>query len=169
MGVFKLYQYVILAIDVVMVAFMYIFLGIKYKSLPDEIPNKYNFYGEIKSYAGKEILFVLPIVATVITVVAIIVCFIPVVLWKLLESFDISNNVKSAINSIWINFHIIVPTLCNIILTYVLICMVCTLKFSWIFIVIFAVIAVVANIVFIISLIKNIVKMFKQREERNLA
>jgi len=85
---------------------MYVLLGIEYGGLPDEIPNKFNFKGEIKSYTSKAVLFIFPIISTLTFLVLFGCCFIPMIIWKILEKFDILKDLKDAINHAWITYMI---------------------------------------------------------------
>jgi uncharacterized membrane protein len=46
----------------------WIYILFSYNSLPESIPTHYNFKGEIDAYGSKKMLWMLPIIATIITV-----------------------------------------------------------------------------------------------------
>ena len=48
--------------------FSWIYTGIHYENLPDQIPSHYNFNGEADGYSGKEILFYISGIFTVLMV-----------------------------------------------------------------------------------------------------
>jgi len=153
----KFYHYIILFINIIIIAFMYIFIIVKYDSIPDEIPNKYDFNGEVKSYTGKAVLYVFPIVSTFITVLLTVLSIIPNLVWKVLEKYDILNDLKSFITRSWVCYTVSLPLCISVFFSYILICMIYSIKVSLIFILLYALVMVLLNtvipIVFVIKLI----------------
>lgn len=142
---FRFYHYIILFINIIIVAFMFILLGIKYDSLPDEIPNKYNFKGEIIGYTEKKVLYVMPSISAFITVLFFGLSFIPNLLWKVFEKYDILNYLKDHINNSWINYMYITLLCVNTFLACILVCLIYSIKISLIIIILFALAIVLIN------------------------
>ena len=163
MGFFKSYHYFILLVDILILVFMYVILGMNYGSLQDEIPNEFNFEDKIIEYAPKIVLYVIPIISTIMTIFSILVCFIPMVIWKILERYDISKDLKDRVTNIWVTFHLIAATYVIAFLAYILILFIYSLKASWIIIALFVLGATVLGVVYLYFLIMAIKKLIQHR------
>jgi len=143
---------------------MFVLLGVKYGSLPDEIPNKYNLKGEIIGYTGKKALYVMPSISIFITILFFGLSFIPNLLWKVLEKYDILNDLKNYINSSWINYMLITSICVNMFLAYTVVCLIYSIKISLIIIILFVLALVLLNTLIPIVFIIKILPLLKKRK-----
>jgi len=141
---------------------MYILISVKYASLPDEIPNKYDFNGEIKSYTGKAVLYVFPVVSTFITALLTVLSIIPNLVWKVLEKYDIVNDLKSYVTRSWASYAVSLPLCISIFLSYILICMIYSIRVSIIFILLYALVMVLLNTLIPILFIVKLIPLLKR-------
>ncbi|OUM67577.1 hypothetical protein PIROE2DRAFT_58709 [Piromyces sp. E2] len=165
MGNLKSYHYALIYINVAIVIYMFIFLGIKYGGLPDEVPSHYNFEGEVDSYAGKGVLFVLPIVSTFITILFTAFCFMPDRFWKInigLQRIEMPPEIRSSVIHLTVTFLNLLSTVINAFLAYTLNCMVYSWRMSVALIILFVAGIFLSSISYIVILFIKINPLLSQ-------
>jgi len=155
MGNLKSYHYAIIFINIFIIVYMYILLAVKYKDLPDEVPSHFNFKGEIDSYSGKGILFLLPIVSTFVTLLFIGLSLIPERFWKLnigLESVELSPEVRSSVINLSVTDFTVLSLFITAFLAFTFYCMIYAKQMSILIIVIFIIGVFLINILYLVLL-----------------
>jgi len=135
-----IYHWIVITLNVIVLAFMYILIGIKYSSLPDEICSHYNFKGECDNHSGKGIVFLLPIVSTILSIFLSLMCLLPTKYWKVntgVESIELPEEIKGEVKSIVCLFCVLDSLIIAIFMAYVLNCMIFSWSVSTIFLIIF--------------------------------
>ncbi|KAG4084520.1 hypothetical protein H8356DRAFT_1744425 [Neocallimastix lanati (nom. inval.)] len=160
---FNIFNWLILFINVLIVIFMFVFIKIKWDDLPDEIPSHYNFNGECDSYSGKSTIYVIPIVSIGLTLIysllLIVFNFIPKRYWKIklgIEEIELSDEAKGKVIN-YIGYLLISTlTITNMLMTYILMCMIYLTSISTIITLIFVAFIIISSIVFIVLIYKLI-------------
>ncbi|NCA81026.1 MAG: DUF1648 domain-containing protein [Sphingobacteriia bacterium] len=70
-------QIIFEVIGAILLIALFVFLGIKYGSLPDTIPTHFNSAGEIDGWGSKSSIWVLPILGVFLYLLATVVSFFP--------------------------------------------------------------------------------------------
>jgi len=125
-----IYHWIVIALNIIVLAFMYILIGIKYSSLPDEICSHFNFKGDCDDYSGKGIVFLLPIVSTFLFIFLSLMCLLPTKYWKVntgVESIELPEEIKGEVKSIVCMFCVLESLIIVVFMAYLLNCMI----FSW--------------------------------------
>jgi len=138
---------------------MFILICIKYGSLPNEIPSHYNFKGEIDSYSGKSILFSIPIISIILSLLINSLCFIPERYWNVSVSnprIEITPQFRRSIIHICVTFFIVNSSIVSALFAYITTCMVYSISISITIIVIFIIVLFVTIILFIVVLYTKI-------------
>ncbi|ORX39461.1 hypothetical protein BCR36DRAFT_340088 [Piromyces finnis] len=165
MGNLRYYHYFIILINILILGYMYIIVGIKYNSLPDEIPSHFNFKGEVDSYSGKNIVFLLPIVSTILSLLFIGICFIPERTWKInigVERIELPPELRRSVIHISINYFLITLIYINGFLSYILTCMINSMNILQILSLTFIFGIIIILMVYLVLLFKKIGPLLSQ-------
>jgi len=162
-------HWTLMLINVCIVVFMFVFIGIKWSSLPDEIPTSYvgdKFY----STKNKGILFVFPGLGVLLIAVFSVLNFIPSRYWKYYsgkfpmdqesqpttdQKITLQNANMKLIRTVC-SCIITVLVVINLIFCYILYCMIYVKLISAFMIVIFVIIILIILLIFLGLIYKQI-------------
>ncbi|ORX79898.1 hypothetical protein BCR32DRAFT_269189 [Anaeromyces robustus] len=159
MGNLSYMQWLVVVINFLVIIFEFIYVRIKWNSLPDEIPVHFNFDGEIDKYGSKSTLYLLPSVSLFETCMFLIIGLIPEKYWTVhvgVESVELPTDIRKSLIRIIINFLFFMMSIINGYLLYTLICMIYIIKISSISLIIFLIILVLSSIALIYFIYKKV-------------